>query len=76
MLSSPCGALAFHELRRYNTRPLRLDWGPENVHFGKTHFWYLNFDARVLTNDEKLKEKPGATFLSFAFFTTVPKNGP
>ena len=22
---------AFHELRRYHTRPLRLNWGPENV---------------------------------------------
>ena len=32
-LSSPRGARAFHELRRYHTRPLRLNWGPENVHF-------------------------------------------
>ena len=27
-----------HELRRYDTRPLRLNWGPGNVHFGKTRF--------------------------------------
>ena len=37
MLSSPRGARAFHELRRYHTRPLQLNWGPENVNFGKTH---------------------------------------
>ena len=35
-LSSPRGAGAFHELRRYDTRPLQLNWGPENVHFRKT----------------------------------------
>ena len=32
--SSPRGALAFHESRRFHTRPLRLYWGPENVHLG------------------------------------------
>ena len=46
LLSSPRGAWAFDELRRYHTRPLRLNWGPENVHFGKTLFRDLNIDAR------------------------------
>ena len=30
----PSGALAFDELRRYHTRPSRLNWGPE-----KSTFW-------------------------------------
>ena len=38
---------AFHELRRYHTRPLRLNWGPGNVHFGKRHFWDLNINVRI-----------------------------
>ena len=38
-------ARAFDELRRYHTRSLRLNWGPENVHFGKMHFPDQNFDA-------------------------------
>ena len=46
----PCGrprfARAFHKLRRYHTRPLRLNWGPENVHFAKRHFWDLNINVR------------------------------
>ena len=29
-------ARAFDELRRYHTRSLRLNWGSENVHFGKS----------------------------------------
>ena len=45
-LSSPRGAWAFDEIRRYHTRPLRLNWGPENVHFGKTQFWDPNIHAR------------------------------
>ena len=28
-LSSPREAQAFHELRRFHTRPLRLNWGPD-----------------------------------------------
>ena len=36
ILSSPREARAFHELRRYHTRPLQLNWGPEKVHFRKT----------------------------------------
>ena len=43
----PRGARAFHELRRYHTRPLRLNWGPENVHFGKRHFWDLNINVNI-----------------------------
>ena len=40
-------ALDFDELRRYHTRPLQLNWGPENVHFGKTHFRDPNIDAKI-----------------------------
>ena len=61
-LSSPRGARAFHELRRYHTMPLRLNWGPKNVHFGKRHFRDPNINA-------------GATISYFVFSTTVPKNG-
>ena len=32
-LSSTREARAFHKLRRYYTRPLRLDWGPKNGRF-------------------------------------------
>ena len=67
MLSSPHGAWAFYELRKYHTRPLRLNWGPKNVHFGKTFCLDQNFNAR--------KELLVATFLCFAFFTAVPQNG-
>ena len=34
-------------LRRYHTRLLRLNWGPENVHFGKTHIRDPNISARI-----------------------------
>ena len=44
-LSSP---RAFDELGRYHSRHLRLNWGPENVHFGKTQFLDLNFNAWIL----------------------------
>ena len=37
----------FHELRRYHTRPLRLNWGPENVHFGETHFRDPNISVKI-----------------------------
>ena len=46
-LSSPREARSFHELRRYHTRPLRLNWGPKDVHFGKRHFWDLNINVRI-----------------------------
>ena len=39
------GARAFDELRRYHARPLRLNWGPKNVHFVKTHFRKPDIDA-------------------------------
>ena len=45
LLSS--GARFFHESRRYHTRPLRLNWGPENVHFGKTHFCVPNINVGI-----------------------------
>ena len=54
-LSSPRGARAFPELRRYHTWPLRLNWGPENVHFGKRHFWDLNINVRIFIFLENLK---------------------
>ena len=40
-------ARANYELRRYHTRPLRINWGPENVHYGKTHFWDPNINVRI-----------------------------
>ena len=46
-LSSPREARAFHELRRYHTRPLRFNWGPKNVHFGKTHFRDPNINVKI-----------------------------
>ena len=49
-------------------RPLRLNWGPENVNFGKAHFWDPNINVIIFL--------PGTTFLRFEFFTTVPKSGP
>ena len=39
---------AFHELRRYHTRPLQLNWGPENVHFRKTLIWDTNINVRKI----------------------------
>ena len=45
----PRGTWAFDELRRYPTRPLRFNWGPENVHFGKVHFWDPNINVRIFT---------------------------
>ena len=53
-LSSPRGAPAFHKLRRYHTRPLPLNWGPENVLFGKTHFWDPNINVRIFIFLENL----------------------
>ena len=52
---------AFHKVSRYNTRPLRLNWGPENVHFGKKHFRDPNINARIFIYFVKFKELPGAT---------------
>ena len=51
---------------------LRFNWSPENVYFEKKTFMDLNINARGLFF-WKLKELPGLTFLSFAFFTVVPK---
>ena len=45
ILSSP--REAFSELRRYHTRPLRLNSGPKNVYFGKTHFRDPNINVRI-----------------------------
>ena len=55
---------------------LRLNWGPKNVDFGKTHFWDPIINVRILNVFAKLKKLPGATLLFFEFSTTVPKNGP
>ena len=62
MLSSPSGVWGFDELRKYHTRPLRLNWGPKNVHFGNTHFW-------------KFKELPGKTFYVLRFPLQYLKKG-
>ena len=63
MLSSPHGARAFHELRRYHTRPLQLNWGPKNVHFEKAHFLDPNINVSIFIFFGKFKELPGATFM-------------
>ena len=57
-LSSPRKARAFHELRYM---PLRLNWGPENVHFRKTQFWDPNINVRIFIFFGKFKELPGTT---------------
>merc|ERR1712127_1057863 len=75
-LLSPREARAFHELRRYHTRSLRLNWGPENVHFRKTQFWDPNINVKIFIFFGKFKELPGATFLCFELSTRVPQNGP
>ena len=36
-----------NKLKRYHTRALRVNWGPKNVHFGKTQFSDLNINARI-----------------------------
>ena len=59
-LSRPRGAWAFHEFRRYHTRPLRLKWGPENVHFRKTHFWEPNINVRILTAQKMVQSSKNA----------------
>ena len=54
--SSNQGRAGFDELKRYHTRPLRFNWGPENVHFGKTHFWDPNINVRIFIFLGKLKK--------------------
>ena len=49
----PSADRAFNELRRYYTRPSPFNWGPKNVHFGKTHFRDLNINARIFKNNYK-----------------------
>ena len=67
--------VAFHKLRSYHNRALWLNWGPENVHFEKTHFRNPNINASIFLCG-KFKELPGATLFCFAFFNTKPKNSP
>ena len=57
-LSSPRGAWAFHELRRFHTRPLQLNWVPKNVHFGKTPF-FGPFLGTVVENESHKRIAPG-----------------
>ena len=52
-LSSPRGAWAFHELRRYHIRPIRFNWGLKSVHFGKMHFRDLNMALGFFTTVPK-----------------------
>ena len=74
IISIPRSAQAFHELRSYHTRPLQLNWGPENVDFGKTHFMDPNINVRIF-NFWKIYRiiRPNSFF---AFSTRVSKNGP
>ena len=51
------GAWAFHELRIYHTRPLRLNWGPKKLHFDKTQFWDPNINVRPKKRS-KVKKTP------------------
>ena len=69
-LSSRRDARPFHELRRYHTRPLQLNWGLKNVHFGKTYFWNLNINVRIFT-------RPGPKFKNTEKWpkTTLPLLG-
>ena len=57
LLSRPRGAWAFDKLRRFHTRPLRFNWGPKNVHFGKTHFRDPNIDASIFRVSTKNSDK-------------------
>ena len=66
-LSSPRGAWAFDELRRYHNRPLQLNWGPENVHFGKMHFRDPNINARIFIFLENLKNYQAQLFYVLRF---------
>ena len=66
-LSSLRGVRAFHELRRYHTRPLRLNWGPENVHFGKTHFRNPNIIVKIFIFLENLKNYQAQLFYFLHF---------
>ena len=59
----PREAWASDELRRYHTRPLRLNYGPENVHFGKTLFKDPNINVGVLFFGGKFKLNFTFTFL-------------
>ena len=63
----PRGVWAFDELRRYHTRPLRLNWGPKNEHFGITHFWDPTIDPSFFLITRR-------NFFMFCVFTAVPKN--
>ena len=69
----PRGGWDFDELRRYHTIPSNSIGAPKMYILDKTLFWNINCDARFFSG--KFKELPGATFLRFAFFTAVPKNG-
>ena len=60
---------AFHELRRYLTRPLRLNLGPKNVHFGKTHFWDPTINARVFIQIKKITRRNYFMFCIFHYGT-------
>ena len=66
-LSSPRGAWAFDELRRYHTRPLRINWGPENVNFRKTYFREPNMDAKIFQLITKNQINARRNYLDFFF---------
>ena len=70
-LSSPHGAGALDELRRYPHRTRPFNWDPKNVHFGKRHFNDLNISTRTFGLIAKIEINTGTT--CFVFFTKVPK---
>ena len=56
-----------HELRRYHITPLRLYWGPENVHFGKTHFWDPNSNLMIFIFLNNLNKNQAQLFYVLGF---------
>ena len=75
----PRRAWSFDELRRYHIRPSRFNWGPENVHFGKTHFRDLNINGRVFVVVGNIKNYQAQLFYVLCFslgYLKTAQNGP
>ena len=64
----------FNELRRYHTRPSPFNWGPKNVHFGKTHFRDQHISARIMTNDKNRDQYQAQPFYVLRFSILYLKN--
>ena len=43
----PAQSAGFSRIKKIPYQPLRLNWGPENVHFGKKHLRDPNINARI-----------------------------